>query len=308
MLKQAQLSLQAQDMQLGYDILGRLLSAAENYYCKCQEKSYDYQKANYGSHDIFHNANKKSKETIRRELINQINIFQTSNQYFLNKYNFGLQPPNIQQVINDIMLWRKSMKNKKDIELYDNIIEILKNNKLINTDNLLMGNENIGLKNVGRQEFWQNIGPHASAATQERIAYINNNENFQPTLYRGAGNNYLYQNKTLMQVDDTMNLSNEADNIILEIFTRLDDYKNQIAKRKIIIQEIKNKLNKLKILLDNIHSKNKAYLFPQSQLKKEHFLQKLKGLIKNGTKDDDHKQIFEECKNLIEMEGEIDFC
>ena len=110
--KQKQLSLQTQDRQLGYDILGRLLCAAENYYLKCQEKSYDYQKANYGSHDIFQNANKKSKETIRRELINQINIFQTSNQYFLNKYNFGLQPPNIQEVINDIKLWRESMKNK----------------------------------------------------------------------------------------------------------------------------------------------------------------------------------------------------
>jgi len=33
------ISLQAQDQQLGYDILGQLLSVAQNYYIKCQEKS-----------------------------------------------------------------------------------------------------------------------------------------------------------------------------------------------------------------------------------------------------------------------------
>ena len=135
---QRMLSLQAQDMQLGYDILGRLLCAAENYYLKCLSKSYDYKTTLYGSHDIFQNANEKSKDTIRRELINQINIFQSSNQYFINKYKFGLQPPNVQQVLNDVNLWKSVMTNKKDIELYDGILAIIKSNKSINFSKLII--------------------------------------------------------------------------------------------------------------------------------------------------------------------------
>ena len=295
--QQKQLSMQTQDRQLGYDILGRLLCAAENYYLKCQEKSYDYQKVNYGSYDIFQNANKKSIDTIRRELINQINIFQSSNQYFLNKYNIGLQPPNIQEIIKDIILWKNSMKNKKDIELYDSMIEIIKNNKQINIDNLLMGNENLGIKNIGRQEFWQNIGPHASAATQERISYINNNENFQPTLQRGFGYNP-YQNSNLKDIDESMKLSSEADKLIIEIYNNFNVYEQYQNQRKGIIKEINLKLDNLKILIENIHNRNKEYLFPESQLKKQQFLTKLGKLFFNETTRE-HKQIFEKCKNLI---------
>lgn len=76
--KQKMISLQTQDQQLGYDILGRLFSAAENYYIKCQGKSYDPKTAYYSNYDTFHNANKKSKEAARRELINQINISLTN--------------------------------------------------------------------------------------------------------------------------------------------------------------------------------------------------------------------------------------
>jgi len=52
-------------------------------------KINDSQTAYYSNYDTFHNAYKKSKEAARRELINPINIFQTSNKYFINKYNLS---------------------------------------------------------------------------------------------------------------------------------------------------------------------------------------------------------------------------
>ena len=224
---QKMLSLQAQDRQLGYDILGRLLSAAENYYLKCQGKSYDYKKANYASHDIFQNANKKSKEATRRELINQINIFQTSNQYFINKYKFGLQPPNVQKVIEDILLWKSSMTNKKDIDLYEGILGIINDNKNINTDNYLVGNENDGYKNMARQEFWSNMGTHASAATQKRIQNMYETENFQPTLQRGSRNDP-YQDSNMKEVNEVMKLSTDANEVIFDIYSMMYEYINKI--------------------------------------------------------------------------------
>lgn len=298
---QRMLSLQAQDRQLGYDILGRLLSAAENYYLKCQGKSYDYQKANYASHDIFQNANKKSKDTIRRELINQINIFQTSNQYFINKYKFGLQPPNVQQVINDIMLWKSAMTNKKDIELYDGILAIINDNKYVNTDNYLVGNENAEYKNVGRQEFWSNMGTHASAATQKRIENMHNIENFQPTLQRGNRNDP-YQDSNMKEVNEVMKLSSEANQVMFEICSMVYEYGEKINQRSFIIKNIGKKVIKLKNLINDIHNRNSEYLFPQSQLKKEDFLKDVNLLYKNETIKE-NKQIFKELKNLFSEES-----
>ena len=300
--EQRMLSLQAQDRQLGYDILGRLLSAAENYYLKCQGKSYDYQNANYASHDIFQNANKKSKEATRRELINQINIFQTSNQYFINKYKFGLQPPNVQQVISDIVLWKSSMTNKKDIELYDGILAIINDNKYVNTDNYLVGNENNEYKSVGRQEFWSNIGTHASAATQKRIENMHNTENYQPTLQRGNRNDP-YQESNLKEVDEIMKLSSEADQVIFDINNNLYEYDQKVNQRTLIIKDIKKKVYKLNILINDIHKRNNAYLFPQSQLNKKDFLRDLNALYKNETIKE-NKQIFKELKNLISEDSD----
>ena len=295
--EQKMLSLQAQDRQLGYDILGRLLSAAENYYLKCQGKSYDYQKANYANHDIFQNANKKSKEATRRELINQINIFQSSNQYFINKYKFGLQPPNVQQVINDIALWKSAMTNKKDIELYDGILAIISNNKYVNTDNYLVGNENAEYKNVGRQEFWSNMGTHASAATQKRIENINNTENWQPTLQRGNRNDP-YQESNMKEVNEIMKLSSEANQAVFEIYKYVYEYNKAINQRAGIKEEIKKNLNILKNIISDIHKRNGGYLFPQSQLKKEDFVNDLNLLYKNET-NRGNKQIFKDLKNLF---------
>jgi hypothetical protein len=299
---QKMLSLQAQDRQLGYDILGRLLSAAENYYLKCQGKSYDYQKANYASHDIFQNANKKSKEAIRRELINQINIFQTSNQYFINKYKFGLQPPNIQQVIDDIILWKSAMTNKKDIELYEGILTIINDNKNINTDNYLIGNENAGYTNMARQEFWSNMGTHASAATQNRIKNMHETENFQPTLQRGNRNDP-YQDSHMKEVNEIMKLSTEANQVISEIYGMMFEYNQKINQRQFIIKNINKKVIKLNNLINEIHNRNSAYLFPQSQFRREDFLKDLNILYNNETIKE-NKNIFRELKNLFSEDSD----
>lgn len=291
MFKQKQISLQAQDQQLGYDILGRLFSAAENYYLKCQGKTYNYQTTYYSSYDTFNNANKKSKEAVRRELINQINIFQASNQYFQTKYKFGLQPPNIQQAINDVNLWKQSMKNKKDIELYDGILKILNNNQ-INTDNFSNEEKEDKNKKLGRQEFWSNIGSHASSATQQRIESINNIENFQPTFQRGSGHNP-YLNNNLEQVDEAIKLSDEANIIIKDLDNLFVEYYNQ----KISIKKIKDKYNKLLDLINKINV-NSNYLFPESIVEKKNFLKNINILL-NNEKKDENKAIFIGLKELF---------
>jgi len=122
---QSQIDLQKQEEQLGYDIAGRLISAAENYYYKCIGFAYNEENnALYKGYDIFQNANNKSKETVRREIINQINIFQASNQYYKNKYNLSLIPKNSNKIIEDLNFWKSKMNNQKDIELYNAIIAI----------------------------------------------------------------------------------------------------------------------------------------------------------------------------------------
>ena len=220
--KMKMISLQAHNEQLGYDILGRLFSAAENYFIKCQGKSYNNETTYYSSYDTFNNANNKSKEAVRRELINQINIFQASNQYFIKKYGLALQPPNIQDAINDVIAWKKKMKEKKDIDLYDGILQVITNNQ-INTDNFSNEKENYENKKGGRQEFWSNIGTRASVATQQRIQNINNSKNFQPTFQRGSKNNP-YSNSSLNEADKITKLSEDANNIILKLYNTLVEY------------------------------------------------------------------------------------
>lgn len=285
------ISLQAQDQQLGYDILGRLFSAAENYYLKCQGKSYDSQTTYYSNYDTFQNANKKSKEAARRELINQINIFQTSNKYFMNKYNFGLQPPNFQESINDVINWRNSMKNQKDIELYDAILKVINNNQ-VNTDIFSNESKDEKGKMAGRQEFWSNVGTHASAATQQRIENINNNPNFQPTFQRGGGINY-YSDSKLDNVDEIIKLSEDANKIVVE----LDENFVKYFQKQISIKIIREKYYKLKDLVNKINN-NSTYLFPESMLEKKNFMKNIDVLISVETKEE-NKKIFVGLKELF---------
>lgn len=291
MLEQKTINLQAQDQQLGYDILGRLFSAAENYYLKCQGKSYNSQSTYYSHYDTFNNANKKSKEVARRELINQINIFQASNKYFKNKYGFGLQPPDFQQSINDIIIWKQSMKNKKDIDLYDGILKVINDNET-NTDNFSNEHKEDKNKKVARQEFWSNIGTHASSANQQRIDNINNTPNFQPSFQRGNGTNP-YSNYNLEKVDEITKLSDKANETIKD----LDNLFYEYSDKKIPINKIKDKYNLLNDLIEKIN-RNSSYLFPESIIQKKIFLKKLDILIGNETIND-NKVIFIGLKELI---------
>lgn len=279
---QKMVSLQVQDQQLGYDILGRLFCAAENYYLKCQEKHYDYKKTKYSSYDIFQNANQKSKDAVRRELINQINIFQTSNKYFLNKYKFGLQPPNIKEAIEDVNLWKQSMTNQRDIELYEGILKVLYNNQ-INTDDFSNENERHQNSHIGRHEFWAGMGTHASAATQQRIENINNTHNYQPTFQRGNRNDP-YSGSNLNEVNERITLSNRANLVFKDIIDLLYKY----LEKKEVIKKLKEKYNELKALLYKIREKSE-YLIPSDLLKEfEYYTQ----IIINGEKTKKNKDFF----------------
>ena len=292
MYTQAQINLQKQDQQLGFDILGRLFCAAENYYLKCKGESYNYHSAKYSSHDIFHNANKKSKDVVRRELINQINIFQSSNQYYMSKYQHGLQPPNLQDALEDLKLWKKSMKSQKDIELYDSIFKVL-NNCQVNTDNFSNENPNQEYNKAGKQEFWSNMGTYSSAATQKRIEEINNNPNFQPTLNRGNPDN-LYGNSNPSFYAEKAELSHNANKIIDNLLYQFDQY---YKGNKNVIIDIKQNYNKLAELIKKLEAKS-AFIFPESIISKKDFIYNLDLLI-NSEKKKENKIIFNNLKELF---------
>ena len=294
MYRQSQINLQKQDEQLGYDILGRLFSAAENYYLKCLGLSYDHQSTNYSSYDMFHNANKKSKEDVRRELINQINIFQTSNQYYMNKYGHGLQPPNLKLAIDDLNLWKKSMKNPKDIELYDAIFKVINNNQ-VNTDNLSIEYQNQGYNKQGRQEFWSNVGTYSSAATQQRIEEINSNPNHQPTFNRGNIENP-YSNSKPSEFDEKIKNSNEANKIIKSLIPQLDSYSKG---QKYLINDISQNCSKLSKLINKINEKS-IFIFPESIIPRQNLISFIDELIKNEKKNKDNKKIFLSLRELFE--------
>ena len=283
MFAQTQINLQKQDQQLGYDILGRLFSAAENYYFKCIGVPYEQHGTNYSSYDIFHNANKKSKEAVRRELINQINIFQTSNQYFISKYNQGLQPPNLQLAIQDLNMWKKAMKSQKDIELYDAILKVVNNNQ-VNTDDFSEKYPNEESNKKGRQEFWANIGTYSSAATQQRINDINNNPNYQPTFNRG---NYgsSYENSKPAEFEERFKLQEEANKVLDRLIPLISQYSKG---EKALINEIKQSSNKLEKLVKKLDDKG-AYLYPQSIIPKENFISELDKLIKKESRKENIK-------------------
>ena len=291
MQKQKLISLQTQDQQLGYDILGRLFSAAENYYLKCQGLPYNYQTTYYSSYDTFQNANKKSKEAVRRELINQINIFQASNKYFTGKYHFGLIPKDFEQSINDILKWKNSMNNPKDIELYNGILKILNNNQ-IDTDSF-SNEKKEEIKKGGRQEFWSSLGPNAAAATDQRIEEINNNPNYKPTFHRGAGNNP-YSNTNLSKADEIIKLQEEANKIILD----LDNLFVKYYEGADVIKIIGADYQKLSKLIKAIDDRKSTYLFPESIIKKENFLNNINVLL-SGEKNPNNKAIFIKLNQLF---------
>lgn len=283
MFTQSQINLQKQDQQLGYDILGRLFSAAENYYFKCINIPYEPHGSNYSSYDIFHNANKKSKEEVRRELINQINIFQISNQYFMSKYQQGLQPPNLQLAIQDLYNWKKAMKSQKDIDLYDAILKVVNNNQ-VNTDDFSERNQIEEKNKKGRQEFWANIGTYSSAATQQRINELNNNPNYQPTFNRG---NYgsAYENSKPTEFEERFKLQEEANKALDRLIPLIIQYSKG---DKNLINEIKQSSNKLDKLIKKLDA-NSAYIFPQSIIPKESFISELDKLIKKESKKENIK-------------------
>lgn len=292
MLRQSQINLQKQDQQLGYDILGRLFCAAENYYLNCIGAPYEQQTTNYSSYDMFHNANRKSKEAVRRELINQINIFQTSNQYFMSKYSQGLQPPNLKLAINDLNSWKKAMKNQQDIELYDTILKVVNNNQ-VNTDIFSNDYQNKDYNKNGRQEFWASIGTYSSAATQQRIEEINNNPHYQPSFNRG---NYgsSYENSNPGEFDENIRNQNDANKILKTLIPQLYQYDNG---EKDLINDINQSTIKLGKLVKKLNEKT-AYLFPESINPRQKFLADLDDFIKVEKKKE-NKKILNNLKDLF---------
>ena len=154
-----------------YNITGRLISVAENYCYKCIGVAYNEENnALYKGQDIFQNANNKSKETIRREIISQINIFQASNQDYKNKYNLNLMHKISNEIIEDLNFWKSKINKQKDIELYNAIIVIFKNMQ-VNTNTL--SDKNIQDQKIGKSaERWAIIGTNTSVETQNRIENI----------------------------------------------------------------------------------------------------------------------------------------
>ena len=87
MYKQMQMNVQMQEQQIGHENLGRLLSAAENYFLIYQGNFYYRPK--YLSYE--QKPKCKGRNELRNEFVKQIKIYLDYDKYFRSKYNKGLE-------------------------------------------------------------------------------------------------------------------------------------------------------------------------------------------------------------------------
>ena len=139
-----------QSLKFLYDMLGRLLEAAENYAFKDNEIKNVKKKYKY--YDAFNNSEKKSSDIIKNELISSIEFFQCAlNRYKKRFGNFNL-PDNINDIYEDLERWKNYFPEKKIHSriLYSSIKHLLKGKlteefdfQKIKSENLIYDNNTV---------------------------------------------------------------------------------------------------------------------------------------------------------------------
>ena len=124
---QIQFSVQQQSIAYSYNILGNLLSSAENFVGLQNEK--------YGYYNI---SKASTQEELKSEFIWELYYFQLSYQKLLlefddlDDYPFP-QEASKEKILSDIKKWSEKIKYIKDIKLYDCMKKII-NGKNVHID------------------------------------------------------------------------------------------------------------------------------------------------------------------------------
>ena len=113
------------------EILGNVLSLAENYYL-CQDHDHVHEKAKFSAYDSFNNK-KKSPSELKKILILQTQILKDVNLIQNPLYMYPLE---MIQMKEDIKIWKNGMKKKEDKELYDDILKIIDYNHIKTENNV----------------------------------------------------------------------------------------------------------------------------------------------------------------------------
>ena len=116
--KQVQFSVQQQSLAYSYNILGNLLSSAENF-AGMPNNQYAY----------YNISKAKNEEDLRQEFVWELYCYQLSLNNFIRKYNLKEYPypekAPIEKILEDIKMWNEQMKDIKDKLLFDAMINII---------------------------------------------------------------------------------------------------------------------------------------------------------------------------------------
>ena len=116
--EQIQFSIQQQSLGYSYNVLGNLLSSAENFAGMPNNQ--------YGYYNI---SKAKSKEELRQEFAWELYCFQLSLNKFITKYKLKEYPYPAEapkeKILEDIKMWNEKMKDIKDKLLFDAMINII---------------------------------------------------------------------------------------------------------------------------------------------------------------------------------------
>ena len=127
MQKQIQFTTQQQSIFFSYNILGNLLSSAENF--------VGLQNEQYGYYNI---SKAKNREELKSEFAWELYCFQLSYKQLLKKFDNLYDYPypieaSKEKILSDIKRWSEKVKDIKDIKLYDYMKKII-NGKNVNID------------------------------------------------------------------------------------------------------------------------------------------------------------------------------
>lgn len=128
---QFQSTLKLEEQAYSNEILCRMLSTAECYFYRVINKSLEREI--FGYYNGFNSGNTKSLEHLKKQLLNEIEIFKCSYEdyiYHYDKYDFpiNLTMENILNVINQWKYYLIRYQKDKEIKYYDSICELIKGN------------------------------------------------------------------------------------------------------------------------------------------------------------------------------------
>jgi hypothetical protein len=155
--KLKQISLYEQHMQILYDNFGYIMHSVENLISKLNPLKI--QKKLYSYYDNFGNADDKGIPQIKNEILSQLDFFVSAYQAFtlLHKNEKFLWPSNIEEVRNDLKLWKNYVPDeyKRFIIAVEELMATKKYTKFNDEQEISDNDPSVKKKTP---EMWMSIG------------------------------------------------------------------------------------------------------------------------------------------------------